>query len=156
MSPPAPRKRPVIIGVGNPMRRDDGVGPAVIAELHARSVDADLVTLDGEPTRLLDAWSGRDRAIVVDAVTSDSAVGTIHRIDVATDPIPAPPPAASSHGAGLAEAVELARALDALPGRLVVFGIEADNVSFGEGLSPAVEAAVDDLLRHIDQELAVR
>jgi hydrogenase maturation protease len=50
---------------------------------------------------------------------------------------------ASTHHFGLAEAVELARAVGKLPPKMVVFGIEAERLDLGEGLSPAVADAVD-------------
>jgi len=156
LSRSAPADRTVIIGIGNPMRRDDGVGPAAVSRLRARSADADLVVLDGEATRLLDAWTGRQHVIVIDAATSGEAAGTVHRIDMVTDPVPTPGRGASSHGAGLAEAVELARVLDALPDRLVVYGVEVADVSFGEGLTPAVGEALDTLVERLIAEAAAR
>jgi hydrogenase maturation protease len=66
--------RRIVIGVGNEYRRDDGFGPLVIAELSARRArdprlaDVGLCACDGEPTRLLDLWTGADLAVVVDVV----------------------------------------------------------------------------------------
>jgi hypothetical protein len=49
----------VVIGVGNEFRRDDGAGPAVVAKLRdLASPGVELVTMDGEPTRLIEAWTG--------------------------------------------------------------------------------------------------
>ncbi len=57
----------------------------------------------------------------------------------------------STHALGLGEAIELARALGRLPGRLLVYGVEGADFGTGEGLSPAVTAALgplaDELLR---------
>jgi hydrogenase maturation protease len=59
----------VVIGVGNEFRRDDGVGPAVVASLRDRvPPGVDLVLTDGEPTRLIEAWTGAVLAVVIDAV----------------------------------------------------------------------------------------
>jgi hydrogenase maturation protease len=59
----------VVIGVGNEFRRDDGAGPAVIARLRGLvPPGVDLVVTDGEPTRLIEAWTGAALAVVVDAV----------------------------------------------------------------------------------------
>ena len=58
-----------MIGVGNEFRRDDGAGPAVLASLRDRvPPGVDLVLTDGEPTRLIEAWTGAAVAVVIDAV----------------------------------------------------------------------------------------
>lgn len=146
----------IVIGVGNTMRRDDGVGPAAIALLAQSpdiTPDIELTVLDGESTRLLEAWRGRTLAIVVDATRTGDPPGTIHRVDIATDPVPVAA-TTSSHGAGVAQAVALARTLDALPDRLIVYGVEPGDLAMGEGLSPAVAAALPELVDRIEAELA--
>lgn len=146
----------VVIGIGNPMRRDDGLGPAAIERLaDTAEVDlAEFVVLDGEATRLVEAWRGRARAIVIDAVRRDTPAGTIHRIDLgAEEAQPGTIRLTSSHGAGLAEAIALGRVLDALPNSLVVFGVEPDDVTHGEGLSPAVAGALQQLIEDIRREI---
>ena len=147
-----------IVGIGNLMRRDDGVGLAAVGSLERSDLrDAagghiDLLTADGEPTRLIDAWRDRGKAIVIDAVQSGAVPGSIHRIEVGVDPLPAWAVGSSSHSAGLAEAVVLARTLDRLPDQLIVFGMEAADVSLGEGLSDEVSDALPSLLRHVMAE----
>jgi hydrogenase maturation protease len=138
--------RVVVIGVGNEFRRDDGIGPAVVAQLRDRApAPVELLTSDGEPARLIEAWTGAEVAVVVDAVRADPAVpGRLHRLvlDKAgrADPYPV-----SSHGLGLGEAVGLAQALGRMPGRLIVHAVEAADLGIGTGLSPPVAAAADAL-----------
>lgn len=139
----------VVIGVGNPFRRDDGAGPAVVRRL-AGNVPAHvcLVESDGEPTRLLDAWSGVDLGVVVDAVWSQGgAAGTVHNIrDRAALQSAA---AASSHALPLAVALDLAAALGRQPRRLMVYGIEGADFGDGVGLSPPVARSVAALAREL-------
>jgi hydrogenase maturation protease len=62
----------VVIGVGNEFRRDDAAGPAVVTSLRGRvPPGVELVLTDGEPTRLIEAWTGAALAVVVDAVRAD-------------------------------------------------------------------------------------
>jgi hydrogenase maturation protease len=151
--------RVVVIGVGNAYRRDDGVGPAVLALLDRAGPypGVELIATDGESSRLIDAWTGASLAYVVDAVrTVSPSPGRIHRISV---PDPASRPragAASSHGLGLGEAVELARMLDRLPGRLELFAVEVADTGFGEALSDPVAAAATQVAQLIRARLAVR
>jgi len=133
----------VVIGVGNEFRRDDGAGPAVVASLHDRMPPGvNLVVTDGEPTRLIEAWTGAALAVVIDAVRAHPPrPGRVHRF-VVDRPMGGTPRAASSHGFGLDEAVSLALALDRMPGRLIVHAIEAADLTQGTGLTPPVAAAV--------------
>ncbi|MEU1376077.1 hydrogenase maturation protease [Streptomyces triculaminicus] len=156
----APSPRVTVIGVGNEFRRDDGVGPAVVARLRERAARGSLpagvrlVCCDGEPGRLLGLWEGVETALVVDAAHAHPGrPGRIHRLE------PAGYEAwqagtASSHGLGLGEAVGLARALDRLPRRLVVHAVEVADGSLGTGLTPAVAAAVGPLMARIEQDIA--
>jgi hydrogenase maturation protease len=62
----------VVIGVGNEYRRDDGAGLTVVTSLRDRvPPGAELVLTDGEPTRLIEVWTGAALAVVFDAVRAD-------------------------------------------------------------------------------------
>ena len=144
----------VVIGVGNEFRRDDGAGPAVIASLRGRvPPGVELVLTDGEPARLIEAWTGATLAVVVDAVRADPPrPGQLHRFEL-DRPLAGTTPTASSHGFGLDDAVRLALALGRMPGRLVVHAIEAADLSQGPGLTPLVAAAVGDVARAVLSEI---
>ena len=132
----------MVIGVGNEFRHDDGAGPAVVARIrHRVPPGARLVVTDGEPARLIEAWTGAELAVVVDAVrAAPPRPGKVHRFVV--DRPGTGTAAASSHGLGLDDAISLALALDRMPGRLIVHAIEAEDLTQGVGLTPAVAAAV--------------
>jgi hydrogenase maturation protease len=65
-------------------------------------------------------------------------------------------PTVGTHALGLAEAIALGRALERLPARLVVVGVEASETDSGHGLSPAVAGAVDEVIDVIEREVVVR
>ncbi len=148
----------VVIGVGNEFRRDDGAGPAVIGRLRGQLPrEIGLVVTDGDPVRLIEAWSHASLAVVVDAVRTDPPhPGRLHRFSLgracpgrggpagpaAARIGPAERRTASTHGFGLDGAVGLATALDRMPGRLIVLAIEAADLTQGIGMTPAVSAAV--------------
>lgn len=145
--------RAVVIGVGNLYRRDDGIGQALVAAVGELQLPGVVLTVsDGEPSQLLDAWSGADLAVVVDAVLCDPPEpGRIHRTTLGSA---APGSAtASTHGLGIPDAVRLAEALNRAPQRLVVFAVEAADIGFGLGLSPAVAASLPELTRAVHAEL---
>lgn len=139
--------RALVIGVGNEFRRDDGIGPAAARELARLGVPADIT--DGDPVRLLEAWEGADLVVVVDAVRSSASPGSVHRVELRGGG----ESASSTHGFGLPEAVELARALDRLPRRLVVFAVEAREVGFGTALSEPVAGALPVVVEAVLAEL---
>lgn len=141
-----------VIGVGNEYRRDDGVGPVVVARLRHHAPPGVTFTItDGEPTQLLDAWAGADLAVVIDAVLCEPSVpGRIHR----TDAVPRPGATASTHGLGIPDAVRLADALGRTPKQLVVYAVEAGDIGFGHGLTAAVAAALPTLMRAVLTEIA--
>jgi hydrogenase maturation protease len=134
-----------VIGVGNALRGDDAVGPAVAGVVAARVPEGVSVSVcEAEPSRLLDAFGAADVAVLVDAVSTGAALGTVHRFDLGETPVPPGRLRSSStHALGIGEVVELARALGRLPRRTVVYGIEGSEFTAGEGLSPPVAAAVE-------------
>ena len=133
--------RVVVIGLGNEHRRDDGVGPAVAAEVAARRPPGiRVLTCAVEPTAILDAWDGADLAVVVDAAAGPDAVpGQVRRcaIDEVVDP-----GALSSHDLNLVQTYELARVLDRAPRRGVLLTVDVADTRHGVGLSSAVAQAV--------------
>jgi hydrogenase maturation protease len=130
----------IVIGVGNRLRRDDGAGPAVIGELENRSLkEVTLAVSDGEPTRLIELWTGADLAIVVDGVLTPSGEpGRIHESDSVT----AGGSGTSSHALGPEVAVRLGEVIGRMPARLRIYAIEGADFGFGLGLCPAVAQAV--------------
>lgn len=148
-------KKIAVIGVGNAYRRDDGLGPAVAESLRGRiPANVEIVECEQELSRLLDAWDGADAAIVVDAVEPEDSPGAVHRFDATAGPIPVRAFRTSTHGFGLGEAIELARALGRLPRAVIVFGIEGVDFTAGPGLSglvaPAVELVANAILLDIE------
>lgn len=139
---PSNAGRTVVIGIGNEYRRDDGIGPAVLAQLQRLApAGVELFAADGETTSLLDVWTGTDLAVVVDAVLCEpSEPGRIHRTTLGEAP---PGPAtASTHSFGIPDAIRLAEVLGRAPRTLVVIAVEAADLGFGVGLSPAVADAL--------------
>jgi len=114
----------------------------------------ELLAREGEPTSLIDAWDGADAVWLVDAVSSGAEVGTVHRLDASESELPTELFHSSTHHVGLAEAVELARALGRLPARVIVYGIEGRSFQVGEELEPAVAAAVEPVAEAVREEVA--
>jgi hydrogenase maturation protease len=130
------------------------VGLAVARALRGRLPDAvELLEREGEPTSLVDAWDGAEAVWLVDAVSSSAVPGTIHRFDATVEEVPRDFARSSTHHLGLPEAIELARALERLPERLVVYGIEGATFETGSRLSAEVERCIPDAVDAIRHEV---
>ena len=146
--------RTLVIGIGNVFRCDDGVGLIVAQRVREKvSPAVKVLEASGEGAALMEAWKDTDSVILIDAVHSGAKPGTIHRLDAHTQPIPSKYFHYSTHAFSVAEAMELARALDQLPPRLVIYGIEGKTFEAGEKLSPEVGQAVDRVVKLILKEL---
>ncbi|OPF80979.1 hydrogenase maturation protease [Streptomyces antioxidans] len=142
--------RVVVIGVGNPYRRDDGAGPAVIEALRAAPPkDAVLTDGDGEPGRMLGLWRRQDAVIVVEVVHAHPGrPGRLHTL-TAERAARCAAPSASTHALGLGETFALAAALDRMPRELTVHAVEGADFGLGHGLSTAVADALPELIRRV-------
>jgi hydrogenase maturation protease len=152
-----PERTVLVIGVGNELRGDDGAGIELARRLRVSGHGAGLMAREhqGEPTGLLDAWRGADAVVVVDAMQSGAPAGTIRRFDARSGPLPARLRGSSStHALAVAEAIELARALDRLPERLIIFTVEGRAFTAGSGLSPEVERVLGSLAAAVQKEAA--
>jgi hydrogenase maturation protease len=141
----------VVIGVGNALRADDAAGLAVVRRLRARP-GLDIEEQSGEATALLDALRGRAGALIVDAAAGANP-GRLHRLDAAAGPLPQGMFGVSTHGFGVAEGVELARALGALPPVCVVYAVEGERFETGAPMSEAVQRALPLLAEDITKEI---
>lgn len=148
MSERPARARVIVIGVGNALRGDDAAGLEVVRRVSARAAAAAIAVREqeGEALGLLEQWEGAGAAVLVDAIHSGAPAGTVRRVDASLQAIPARLGSSSStHAIGVAEAVELARAMGRLPGRVILYGVEGARFETGEGLSAEVQAAIAEI-----------
>jgi hydrogenase maturation protease len=143
-----------IIGIGNPFRSDDGIGHYITKQLRKYKLpNVDIIEECGEGTLLMERWNGGKCVIVVDAVSSGSTPGTIHRFDIHTDRIPSNFFHYSSHTFGLAEAIELSQVLGRVPENLIVYGVECNKFDDGEGISEELKNSVGTIIHDIKRDV---
>jgi hydrogenase maturation protease len=147
-----------IIGIGQSMRGDDAAGLAAVrlwqTQFQAKTghppIQVELAELPG--IGLLDLVEGSTVAIIVDALHSGSKPGMIQVLTV--DQLEAfTRGAGSAHGWGIVETLALGQKLipSAMPQKIILLGIEAGDLSMGEGLSKDVELALPEAARMIEQ-----
>jgi hydrogenase maturation protease len=146
--------RILVIGIGNEYRSDDAAGLVVARRLRQLPLgNVTVIEESGEGTDLIESWKGADTVIIVDAASSGAKPGTIHRIDARAQRIPTGLLRYSTHAFSVGEAVELARAMNRLPPRMVVYGIEGERFDEGTVLSRAVQGSVDTVVDLVLKQL---
>jgi hydrogenase maturation protease len=147
------RMKTLVLGLGNPILGDDGVGLVVLERLRPQLHDRPDIDLGQDywgGLRLMERLVGYDRAIIIDAIVSGQAVGTV--LALAPDSIPTQR-SASSHDVTLPTALDLGRQSGAqLPSdeNIMLIAIEAGDVyTFSEQLSPDVEAAIPSAIQAV-------
>lgn len=147
----------LILGLGNPLRGDDGVGTAVVHTLQGELLPPGVDLVDGGTTGLEIVLLLKEyrRVIVVDAADLGATPGSWRRFEGDTAVLPANKDSVKGtlHGAGFAEALALAKALGTMPAELIVFGVQPEQVDWSEGLSAAVATAVLPICQAILAEL---
>jgi len=146
----------VIIGIGNRYRGDDALGCIVAAELGSMSLPGvRCIEHDGEPAALIESWQGVEQVVLIDAVSSGAAAGTVRHFDLAKQALPEEFNLYSTHAFGVPQAVELARALDKLPPQIAFVGVEGECFDAGVELSAAVRQAKDIVIAEILNSLSL-
>jgi hydrogenase maturation protease len=148
----------LLVGIGNELRGDDGVGPYIVRRLQASGLQGvDYLLLGADVTALTEALGTTRHAYVFDALHSGAPAGTVRRIDALSEELPKELAPCSTHGFALADVFKLADFLGNLPETLAVFGVEGEVFEVGQGLSAPVRAAaagiVCDLARDFTRSL---
>lgn len=149
------KNKTLILGLGNPILTDDGVGTRVARELEGR-LDQEVTVMETSLAGLnmLDLLAGYDRAIIIDAIqTVGGKAGQIYQLDL--EAFDTTRHAASAHDVNFATALELGNRLGlALPSQIDIFAIEvADASHFGEECTPRVQEAIPLCVEMIVHEL---
>jgi len=145
----------LVLGVGNLLLRDEGVGVRALEVIEKRyELPAGVELMDGGTSgmELLGYIQGRDALIIIDAVTCNEPPGTIVRME--GDQVPALfRKKISPHQLGLSDLLAAARLTDSIPKKLVLFGVEPLELGTGLDLSGKVAGVMQDLAALVAFEL---
>ncbi|UNB49924.1 hydrogenase maturation protease [Mycolicibacterium sp. YH-1] len=146
----------LVIGCGNLLRGDDGVGPILVRHLWERGMPEGLRLVDGGTAGMDVAFQmrGAEKVVIVDASATGAAPGTLYRIPGAELAELPPLQSLHTHSFRWDHAIAFARwaLADACPSDITVFLIEAADVSFGADLSPAVTDAMEKVMNVLEAE----
>jgi hydrogenase maturation protease len=144
----------LVLGLGNVLLQDDGIGSAAVALLLERyEPPADVQVLDGGTLglSLLPYLEDADAVILVDAIKADKRPGSLVRLD-GDDVPPAVATRLSPHQVGVADLLDGARWLQHYPARLVLLGLVPERIGLAVGLSRRVRLALPSLVDGIVDE----
>jgi hydrogenase maturation protease len=150
-----PAFKTLVLGVGNKLMSDEGVGVHVIERLSAGYViPEEIQILDGGTLGmdLLYYLEGIENLLLVDAVETHKDPGAIVRLE--GEDVPAfLAMKLSPHQIGVPDMLAAARMKDLFPKRLVLWGIQPELMEIGLELSPLIESKVDGLVKELVEQL---
>lgn len=144
--------KPIVIGVGNILWSDEGVGIHIVRQLRKRDISKlmEIHEVGTSSFDLLNVIEGNSRVIIVDAVRMDEKPGTVKSIDLVIDnDISLLPQFTSLHQLDLISTLKIAKGVIDLPKKIILIGIEPASLDTGTELSKPVEAVVPKIISEI-------
>jgi len=141
-----------VIGIGNLLRADDGVGIHAVERLREERPEVEAIDVSTSEIGILEHIRGRGRVVIIDAITTGAEPGTIHKIqprDLGSEEF-------RSHGLSLSTTLQLGSQLypGEMPERLVILAVEAEDItSYSTELTAKVQSAIPRLMEEISKEL---
>jgi len=151
----SPERRLLILGLGNVLCGDDGLGVAALARLSRRyRLPEDVEMMDGGTLglALLHFVREADALLLVDAIRADGAPGTLVRLE-GDDVAPAVETRLSVHQIGVNDLLNGLRWTDSSPSEIVLLGLVPESLELGLGMTPRVERALDTLVEAVATEV---
>jgi len=150
------RKGTVVVGLGNPLMSDEGIGIYILRKLMAKSEHSDnvhFVELGSSVVNVIHAIAGRQKAVLIDCALMERPAGTIRRFSPDEVSSTKALTHLSLHEGDLLAALELSRRLGEYPQDVVIFGIQPENMAPGEGLSFTLRNRLEEYVEVIGAEL---
>lgn len=144
----------MVIGVGNSIQMDDGVGIHFLRELEKETIPEEVELFDGGTLGidLMYYIEGRDKLIFIDSVKAGEKPGTLFKFqpsDLTYDDAPK----TSIHQIGLIESLQMISIIGKAPDKIVIFGVQPKTIDWGEQLTPEVKASIPKLIKHVKEEI---
>lgn len=147
----------IVVGIGNLLLQDDGVGVHVIRALEKHPLPSDVELLDGGTAGcdLLPFLTGAEKIIVVDAVQGGGPPGAVYRLTPEDCGVPQADDAISLHDLGILVVLHDLKLLEGRSVPVVIIGVEPGKIDVGMELTPEVKARIPQILDLIVKELDI-
>jgi len=152
-----PMKKILVLGVGNILLGDDGVGVHVVERMRHMALPQDTELLDGgmATSELLSYMKGRQKVIIIDAIQSSSPPGTIFRIPY-QDMKKEQHQICALHQIGVIEMLQILESMGNMPD-ILIFGIVPKNdTEFSQQLSSEIEEKLTEIIEQVLEELRLK
>lgn len=148
-------KKTIVLGVGNLLLKDEGVGVHAVRVLADRSLPPGVEVIDGGTAGfdLLHLLEGSDKIIIVDALKAGEPPGAVYRLTAEGCRQQGLSPVVSLHGLGILEVVKALELLEQRAPEVVIIGVEPKEIDWGLELTPEVTASLPFVLELIEEEL---
>ncbi|MDD4858623.1 MAG: HyaD/HybD family hydrogenase maturation endopeptidase [Dehalococcoidales bacterium] len=148
--------RCVVIGVGNLLMKDDGVGIHAVQALQELALPQEVTIIDGGTSPDLIALSrAGDKLIIIDAARAGGAPGAIYRF-TPDDLDPRAGRLLSLHEFGVKESLQTMRLAKTAPAETVIIGVEPKEIDWGMELSPEVKEKLPEIVKAVLREIEAR
>ena len=148
-------KGTVVIGLGNPLMSDEGIGIRVLEQFQSqadRFPDVEFLDLGTSAAEVLHAIAGRSKAVFIDCAYMSEPPGTIR--EFGRDSVQSvKTPGVSFHEGDLLATLDLSRRLGENPPVVLIFGIEPHRIGPGQELSPALQSRLNEYVERVAREL---
>lgn len=153
----------LVLGVGNILLKDEGVGVHIVGELQKMALPGRVELVDAGTSGLDILLSGRpaDRLIVIDALRAGGKSGTIYKMRVNAEQKDElirffegdKTMKVSLHQVGLIEALSIAEKMQCAPGEIVVVGVEPGEITYGLELTESVKRKIPEIMNTVLEEI---
>ena len=143
----------LILGIGNPILTDDGVGIKIAQKLKGSNPELEVVETSEAGMALLELIVGYDKLIIIDSIkTEQGKPGELYKLEL--EDLKPPLYFSSSHGIDIATAVELGQRLGyRMPKHISLYAVEIkDNSTFGEECTKEIEGSIPFIVKQIIEE----
>jgi hydrogenase maturation protease len=143
-----------VLGIGNPLCSDDGIGIRVIEKMRESGKQKDVQLIDGGTSPDLFSLLDEDvtKLIIVDALKGGGRPGSIYRLVIRDSNISEETPV-SLHGLGVLDSLLMMKKLGMRRPEVVIVGVEPAAVSPGLKLSPQIEKVVPSIIQAVEDEI---
>jgi len=148
-------KRTIVLGLGNPLMSDEGIGVIIVnklEEISKRYPHIDFIDAGTGGLKLLHYFEGREKAIIIDCANMQEEPGKIRRFTPEQVKSVKQLAHQSLHEQDLIKIIEMAKELGTSPKEIVIFGIQPKNISLKNAISEELENQIDNYIDLISQE----
>jgi len=148
-----PKTRIAIVGVGNLLLKDEGIGIHIVRALQQRDIPPDIKIIDGGTSPDLPYYlNSTDKLVIIDAVKGGSKPGTVYRfhphdIDIESGET------VSAHELGLEKSLEMMKLMENQPRETTIIGVEPKEIGWGTELSAELQHKVPEIVNIILKEI---